>query len=170
MEHRHWAGNGLSYLSTHASPEYPGTGDPGDNYVKSGGALAKVPLPVSGIATEAFVAIWTQTLRTLVRTVRPGLLVVSAGYDFVAGDPIGDLGVAESAMRQIGRIIREIATEYCEGRALFVLEGGYDPATLATCVIETIRLRVRSHGGKLIDPVAVPDLLSFLAYGNFRAN
>jgi acetoin utilization deacetylase AcuC-like enzyme len=84
------------------------------------------------------VAIWTQTLRTLARTVRPGLLVVSPGYDFVAGDPIGDLGVAASAMRQIGRIIREIATEYCEGRALFVLEGGYDAATLATCVIETI--------------------------------
>src|SRR5450631_1356872 len=36
------AGNGLSYISTHASPEYPGTGDPGDNYVESGGALANV--------------------------------------------------------------------------------------------------------------------------------
>jgi acetoin utilization deacetylase AcuC-like enzyme len=131
-------GSGLSYISTHASPAYPGTGDPDDNHVGSGGALANVPLPVSGIATEAFVAIWTQTLRTLARTVRPGLLVVSAGYDFVAGDPIGDLGVAVSAVRQIGRIIREIATEYCDGRALFVLEGGYDPATLATCVIETI--------------------------------
>jgi acetoin utilization deacetylase AcuC-like enzyme len=131
-------GSGLSYISTHASPEYPGTGDPCDNHVEIGGALANVPLPLSGIATEAFVAIWTQTLRTLARTVRPGLLIVSAGYDFVAGDPIGDLGVKASAMRQIGRITREIATEYCDGRALFVLEGGYDPATLATCVIETI--------------------------------
>jgi len=97
-----------------------------------------VPLPVVGIATEAFVAIWTRTLRRLARHVRPGLLVVSAGYDFVAGDPVGDLGVAESAARQIGRIAREIATEYCDGRALFVLEGGYDPASLARCVIETI--------------------------------
>jgi acetoin utilization deacetylase AcuC-like enzyme len=131
-------GHGLSYISTHASPEYPGTGDPDDNHVESGGALANVPLSTSGIATEAFVAIWTQTLRTLARTVRPGLLVVSAGYDFVAGDPIGDLGVAASAVRQLGRIIREITTEYCDGRALFVLEGGYDPAILATCVVETI--------------------------------
>jgi acetoin utilization deacetylase AcuC-like enzyme len=95
-------------------------------------------LPLSGIASEAFVAIWTQTLRTLARTVQPGLLVVSADYDCVAGDPIDDLGVAASAVRQIGRIVREIATEYCDGRALFVLEGGYDPATLATCVVETI--------------------------------
>jgi acetoin utilization deacetylase AcuC-like enzyme len=131
-------GSGLSYISTHASPEYPGTGDPGDNYLESGGALVNVPLPLSGIASEAFVAIWTQTLRTLARTVQPGLLVVSADYDCVAGDPIDDLGVAASAVRQIGRIVREIATEYCDGRALFVLEGGYDPATLATCVVETI--------------------------------
>jgi acetoin utilization deacetylase AcuC-like enzyme len=52
---------------------------------------------------------------------RRQLLVVSAGYDFVAGDPIGDLGVSASAVRHIGRLVREIATEYCDGRALFVL-------------------------------------------------
>lgn len=131
-------GGGLSYLSTHASPAYPGTGDARDNHVGPDGALVNVPLPASGISTEAFVAIWTQTLRTLAQRTRPGLLVISAGYDFVAGDPVGDLGVAQSAARQIGRIAREIATEYCDGRALFVLEGGYDPAVLATCVIETI--------------------------------
>jgi acetoin utilization deacetylase AcuC-like enzyme len=151
---------GLSYISTHASPQYPGTGDPRDNHVGSvgsGGALVNVPLPLSGVATEAFVAIWTQTLRTVARHVRPGLLVVSAGYDFVAGDPIGDLGVAASAVRQIGRIAREIATEYCDGRALFVLEGGYDPATLATCVIETI---LGFEEGKDVDraeDAAIPD-------------
>jgi acetoin utilization deacetylase AcuC-like enzyme len=131
-------GDGLSYLSTHASPQYPGTGDPRDNHLQSGGSLVNIPLPLSGIATEAFVAIWTQTLRRLARHIRPNLLVVSAGYDFVAGDPIGDLGIATCALRQIGRIASEIATEYCEGRAIFVLEGGYDPATLATCVVETI--------------------------------
>jgi acetoin utilization deacetylase AcuC-like enzyme len=131
-------GGGLSYLSTHASPAYPGTGDPRDNRVGGDGSLVNVPLSAAGISTEAFVAIWTQTLRSLARHLRPGLLVVSAGYDFVAGDPVGDLGVADSAARQIGRITREVAAEYCDGRALFVLEGGYDPATLATCVVETI--------------------------------
>ncbi|GAC1416543.1 MAG: histone deacetylase [Candidatus Velthaea sp.] len=131
-------GAGVSYVSTHADPAYPGTGDPRDNRVAPGAALINVPLPVGGISTEAFVAIWTRALRALAAAIRPGLLVVSAGYDFVAGDPVGDLGVAPSAARQIGRIVREIATEYCDGRALFVLEGGYEPAVLATCVAETI--------------------------------
>jgi acetoin utilization deacetylase AcuC-like enzyme len=141
-------GSGLSYISTHASPEYPGTGDPNDNHFGNGGALLNVPLPAAGIGSEGFVAIWTQALRRLAQRVRPGLLVVSAGYDAIVGDPIGDLGVAASAMRQIGRIAREIATEYCDGRAVFVLEGGYDPSTLATCVIETI---VGFEEGKEVD-------------------
>jgi acetoin utilization deacetylase AcuC-like enzyme len=108
-------GSGLSYVSTHASPGYSGTGDPRYNQVDGDGAIVNVRLPLSGIASEAFVAIWTQALRKVARQMRPGLLVVSAGYDFVAGDPIGDLGVAASAVRQIGRIAREIATEYCDG-------------------------------------------------------
>src|SRR5450631_1523786 len=138
-------GDGLSYISTHASPEYPGTGDPGDNHAQTSSALVNVPLPLSGITSEGFVAIWTQTLRKIAAKLRPDLLVVSAGYDFVAGDPIGDLGVAASASRQIGRIVREITTEYCDGRALFVLEGGYNPALLAMCVV--VRLRSERNCG-----------------------
>jgi acetoin utilization deacetylase AcuC-like enzyme len=149
-------GGGLSYVSTHAAPAYPGTGDPRDNYVGHDGTLVNVPLPVTGIATEAFVAIWTRTLRRLARHLRPGLLVVSAGYDFVAGDPVGDLGVAQSAARQIGRIVQEIAAEFCDGRALFVLEGGYDPATLATCVIETILGFEEGKDVERTDAIALP--------------
>jgi acetoin utilization deacetylase AcuC-like enzyme len=65
-------------------------------------------------------------------------LIVSAGYDFVAGDPVGDLRVDPSAARELGRLVREIADTYCAGRALFVLEGGYDPEMLANCVADTI--------------------------------
>jgi acetoin utilization deacetylase AcuC-like enzyme len=150
-------GGGLSYASTHAFPEYPGTGDSCDNRIESAASIVNVPLPVSGITTEAFVAIWTHTLRTLARSIRPDLLVVSAGYDFVAGDPIGDLGVGVSAARQIGRIIREIAAEYCGDRALFVLEGGYDPATLATCVVETIRGYEDGRDVERVAATAIPE-------------
>ncbi|HTW83194.1 MAG TPA: histone deacetylase [Candidatus Sulfotelmatobacter sp.] len=131
-------GGGVSFFGTHADPAYPGTGDPRDNRVTAGAAMVNVPIDARGIATEGFVAIHTRALRALAERVQPRLIVVSAGYDVVAGDPVGDLGVEPSFARQMGRLVREIADTYCDGRALFVLEGGYDPHTLAGCVAETI--------------------------------
>jgi acetoin utilization deacetylase AcuC-like enzyme len=131
-------GGGVSYVGSHADPAYPGTGDPRDNRVAPGAALVNVPIDARGISTEGFVAIHTRTLRALADRIRPNLIVVSAGYDVVAGDPVGDLGVEPEFARHMGRLIREIADTHCDGRALFVLEGGYDPATVALCVAETI--------------------------------
>jgi acetoin utilization deacetylase AcuC-like enzyme len=131
-------GGGISYVSTHASPAYPGTGSGRDNHVDEDGSLLDFPLGLT-YATESFVALWEQTLRRVCARIRPNLIVVSAGYDFVAGDPVGDLGVDVGASRALGAAIREVADEYCEGRAVFVLEGGYDLALLAQGVEETIR-------------------------------
>jgi acetoin utilization deacetylase AcuC-like enzyme len=132
------SGGGVSFFGTHADPAYPGTGDPRDNRVTAGSAMVNVPIDARGITTEGFVAIHTRALRALAERLQPRVIVVSAGYDVVAGDPVGDLGVDPSFARQMGRLVREIADTYCEGRALFVLEGGYDPHILAGCVAETI--------------------------------
>jgi len=132
------SGGGVSFFGTHADPAYPGTGDPRDNRVTPGAALVNVPIDVRGIATEGILGIHTRAVRALAAQVRPRLVVVSAGYDVVAGDPVGDLGVDPAFAQQMGRLIREIADEYCDGRAVFVLEGGYDPVMLGACVADTI--------------------------------
>ncbi len=149
-------GGGLSYLSTHAAPAYPGTGRVRDNHGGADGMLANLPIDASGISTEAFIALWIAALRGVARAQRPGLLVISAGYDFVAGDPVGDLGVAPGAARQLGRLMREVAETYCGGRALFVLEGGYDPRVLAGCVAETIEGYDEALPVESADAAAIP--------------
>jgi acetoin utilization deacetylase AcuC-like enzyme len=152
-------GDGVTYVSTHAWPAYPGTGDAARNRVRADGALVNIPLPVRGLPTEAFLAIWVETLRKIAAIVRPGLLVISAGFDFVAGDPVGDLGVDPSAAaRQLGRLAREIADRYCEGRALFVLEGGYDPVVLGRCVADTIEAY---DEGAAVDPAESDAILPY---------
>jgi acetoin utilization deacetylase AcuC-like enzyme len=131
-------GGGISYVSTHASPAYPGTGSGRNNHVDDDGALLDFPLGLS-YDTEAFAALWRETLRRLAARMKPQIIVASAGYDFAAGDPVGDLGVDVGVSSALGAAIREVADEFCEGRALFVLEGGYDLGLLARGVEETIR-------------------------------
>ena len=152
------AGDGLSYVSTHAYPDYPGTGAASENRYNVRGAVVNVPLPVGDYGTEAFVALWELTLRDLCARIRPGLLVVSAGYDFLAGDPVGDLGVGEDAAPALGRACRAASDEYCEGRTVFLLEGGYDPVALARCIDSTITAyEDGGTAGSSADPRSIPE-------------
>jgi acetoin utilization deacetylase AcuC-like enzyme len=122
------AGNGLSYVSTHACPAYPGTG--AKSYAIDGGVVLNVPLPATGISTEAFVAAWEWLAREAAQRLRPDAIVVSAGFDYVAGDPVGDLGVDVGAAAALAAAIDGVAWDFCHGRAAYVLEGGYDPTAL----------------------------------------
>jgi acetoin utilization deacetylase AcuC-like enzyme len=129
------SGNGLSYVSAHAYPAYPGTGSASENYtLPKGDAIANVPLPPHDFGTEAFVALWERLLRAAARRTKPDLLLVSAGFDYVAGDPVGDLGVDELAAGELAGIIDSVAQEFCAGRVAYVLEGGYDLGVLSRSV------------------------------------
>lgn len=118
------AGAGLSYCSTHAHPAYPGTGT--RSYLIGDDLVANVPLPVEGVSTEGFIAVWERLLPLVAQTARPDAVLVSAGFDYVAGDEVGDLGVGVEAAGPIAAAIRRVADEYCGGRVAYFLEGGYD--------------------------------------------
>jgi acetoin utilization deacetylase AcuC-like enzyme len=133
------SGEGLSYVSTHAYPAYPGTGSADENYaLPKGDAIVNVPLPPHAFGTEAFVAVWEQLLPRVVERVRPDIIIVSAGFDYVAGDPVGDLGVDVSAATHLASLINAAAQAHCNGRVAYVLEGGYDTSALARSVGEII--------------------------------
>lgn len=126
------AGDGLSYVSTHAFPAYPGTGS--GSYRRGDDLVANVPLPASGVSTEAFAAVWQHVLPAVARVVRPHVLIVSAGFDYVAGDSVGDLGVGVEAAAPVAAAIAEVAAEYCGGAVAYVLEGGYGIDAIATSI------------------------------------
>jgi acetoin utilization deacetylase AcuC-like enzyme len=134
------SGDGVSFVSTHAFPAYPGTGGSGEQRFDPQGAIVNVPLPPHSYGTEAFVATWQRLLPAVAARVQPDLIVVSAGYDFALGDPVGDLGVdAPLAAAALTSLIRETAERYARGRVVYCLEGGYDIETLASAVVATIR-------------------------------
>jgi acetoin utilization deacetylase AcuC-like enzyme len=143
------SGRGLSYVSTHAYPAYPGTGGATENYALPGrDAIINVPLPPHRFGTEAFVALWETLLPRVVERVRPDMLIVSAGFDYVAGDPVGDLGVDVSAAGQLAAAINAAAKTYCKGRVAYVLEGGYDTAALAKSIGQILR----THDSGVVEP------------------
>lgn len=117
------AGRGLSYCSTHAYPAYPGTGL--RSFRRGADVVLNVPLPAAGVSTEAFVAAWETLLPAAAAAVSPNLMLVSAGFDYVAGDTVGDLGVDAAAAAPIAAAIRRVAERYCGGAVAYVLEGGY---------------------------------------------
>jgi len=126
------AGNGLSYVSTHAYPAYPGTGTA--SYRRGDDCVLNVPLPAGGVETAAFVAVWAALLPAVAAAVRPDVILVSAGFDYVAGDRVGDLGVGAEAAAPVAAAIRGVAEEHCDGAVAYVLEGGYEVGALATSI------------------------------------
>ena len=151
------SGDGVSFVSTHGFPAYPGTGGPTDQRFDPAGAIVNVPLPAHAYGTEAFVATWQHLLPAVAARVRPDVIVVSAGFDFASGDPVGDLGVdATVAARELARTIAETAATYAHGRVAYCLEGGYDVRTLAHAIEATIRAHDDATGAETADASAVP--------------
>jgi len=151
------AGTGVSFVSTHAYPAYPGTGGPSEQRFDPEGAVVNLPLPPHSYGTEAFVATWQRLLPAVAARVQPDLIVVSAGYDFAAGDPVGDLGVdAPIAARALANLIADVAATYARGRVVYSLEGGYDIETLAAAIETTIRTSDAAGTDERADAGAIP--------------
>jgi acetoin utilization deacetylase AcuC-like enzyme len=149
------AGEGVSYFSTHAYPAYPGTGS--RSYRRGADLVVNVPLPVGGVATETFVALWEELLPQVARVVRPHMLIVSAGFDYVAGDSVGDLGVGVEAAAPLAAAIRRVAAEYCNGAVAYVLEGGYDLDALTRSIASIADVSDAAQSpAPLADPKAIP--------------
>jgi len=128
------AGTGMSYVSTHGYPAYPGTGSADENFRMSQDAVINVPLPPHRFGTEPFVALWETLLPRVAAALKPDMLIVSAGFDYAAGDPVGDLGVEMNAASHLASTIARVANEYCGGRVIYLLEGGYRIDTIAQSV------------------------------------
>ncbi len=120
--------------SVHQSPLYPGTGAAGERGVGRGeGATLNVPLrPGRGDADYA--RVFDEIVLPAVCAFRPELVLVSAGFDAHAADPLGGMRLTEDGFVTLARRVAAVADEHAGGRLVAVLEGGYDPTALARSV------------------------------------
>lgn len=120
----------IAYCSLHQSPCYPGTG-----YANEGGAhnnVLNIPMR-SGSAIREYGQAFEHKVVPFLKNFQPDLLIVSAGYDANAADPLASI---ELHPQDFG-----VFTQYClklTRRIIFGLEGGYDLTALGQSVVATI--------------------------------
>jgi len=122
------------FYSSHQYPLYPGTGRASERGRGAGvGATLNCPL-AAGSGDAEFLGALRDWLLPAARTFRPQFVLVSAGFDAHAADPLAQLRVSTAAFAEATRLVRGIADEHCEGRIVSTLEGGYDLDALAESV------------------------------------
>jgi acetoin utilization deacetylase AcuC-like enzyme len=92
-----------------------------------------------GCAGEFFRTALEAGLDDVLSTFRPDLILLAAGFDILASDPVGRLGVDASEVHALTRSMVDRAESACEGRLVSVLEGGYDPPALGRATVQHLR-------------------------------
>jgi acetoin utilization deacetylase AcuC-like enzyme len=129
------------YISLHersASLPFPGSGQAGERGTGPGeGYTLNVPLDRGTGEREYLGALRKFVIPALI-SYRPEVLLVSAGFDALAGDPLCHLALKPESYRPITEALSDLAVRFAEGRMISVLEGGYDLDQLGPAVASHI--------------------------------
>lgn len=120
------------FCSTHQSPWYPGTGAARERGEGKGeGTTVNCPLP-AGSGCREIVGVFRELFLPAIDQFEPDLILISAGFDSRAGDPLGQFLLTDEDFRQLTDMMTEAAARHCNSRLVSVLEGGYSLEGLAS--------------------------------------
>jgi acetoin utilization deacetylase AcuC-like enzyme len=127
-----WRDPTVLFFSSHQSPLYPGSGSRQERGEGAGaGFTCNCPLP-AGVSGAELLAVWREELLPRAEAFSPDFVLVSAGFDSRAGDPLGDFRLQDEDFAALTQLLLDIAAEQAQGRLVSCLEGGYDLAGLAS--------------------------------------
>ncbi len=128
---------GVLFVSIHQSPLYPGTGSAADTGSGVGeGYTINLPVP-AGAGDEQFCSLVEHVVVPVAREYDPALVLVSAGYDAHAEDPLAGCMVTDEGYAAMAASTRRLA----DGLGVplgIVLEGGYALGGLARSLVATL--------------------------------
>jgi acetoin utilization deacetylase AcuC-like enzyme len=127
------------FLSLHQSPWYPGTGAAHERGRGEGeGYTLNVPL-AAGTPRDVHRSVFRESLREAESRFDPDFILISSGFDAMAGDPLGGLLLEPEDFHGMANEVKSLAEDRCDGRVVALLEGGYDPRRMALGVVAVIR-------------------------------
>jgi acetoin utilization deacetylase AcuC-like enzyme len=110
------------YISTHQYPYYPGSGT-NDEKGKHNNIL-NIPLP-AGTTSEEYLNAYESVLNKI-KEFKPEFILLSAGFDAHKDDPLAQLQLESKDFYDITKRTLELSKQYCDGKVVSILEGGYD--------------------------------------------
>src|SRR6266480_365385 len=124
------------FVSLHQDDLYPkGSGTRDERGTGPGeGATLNVPLP-AGTGDDGYRLAFERVIEPAVRRFTPELLLISAGQDPAAADPLGRMSVTTEGFRALATGARQLAEEVCDGRLVAFHEGGYSVDHVPLCTL-----------------------------------
>ena len=133
-QHSFYTDPTVFYFSVHQYPLYPGTGAEKERGSGVGeGFTCNVPLE-SGAGDDEMRMVFEKRLAPAIEWFRPDFILISAGFDAHRDDPLAGLNVTEQGFYEMTRVVKSLAGQYCQGRIVSCLEGGYHLSALAKSV------------------------------------
>ena len=126
----------IRYVSMHQYPWYPGTGAAEDRGPHRN--VWNVPLRAN-LSPEVYVDALRSAIDAATAGFVPDLVMISAGFDSLRGDPLGAFTLEYEHIEHLTRHLVECADAWCAGRIVSSLEGGYDPERLAVACVRHLR-------------------------------
>ena len=129
----------VHFVSMHQWPWYPGTGAAEDRGPHR--TIWNVPMR-AGLAPDQYVTSFLRAVDEATTSFTPELVLISAGFDSLRGDPLGGFSLEMEHVEQLTRAMVDRAQAWCGGRVVSALEGGYAPDRLAAaCLVHLESLR-----------------------------
>ncbi len=119
----------VAFLSAHQWGIYPGTGWTEDA-PHARKRIVNVPLPAYA-GNQVYEQVADRIFVPFVQSFKPQMIFISVGFDAHWNDPITSLGLSTAGYLMLAKKVTALAEEYCDGKIVFVLEGGYDPLNVA---------------------------------------
>ena len=127
------------YFSTHHYGAYPGTGSASETGAGPGaGKILNVPMR-PGDGDAEFLQAYETRLVPAARRFKPDFILISAGFDSMRNDLLGQFSITPQGYAAMTRIVMQLADEFSHGRVVSVLEGGYRLDGLAESVAAHVK-------------------------------
>ena len=136
-----WQDPGVLNISLHQDPRtlWPGTGY-ADEVGEGAGRGFTVNIPIRpGAGDDEYLSILREQAIARVAGFRPDAIVVCAGFDAHAADPLAQLALSADGFGRIGQELARLADETCGGRLIATLEGGYNLRALGESAVSFLR-------------------------------